>query len=133
MEHSRYVIVVGTNWRREANETDCTNHRRDGCGYGLRNDAKDPDVPGWLGHCRDGSLSASAATAPATAAADDDVPGWLAGRGWHGLPDAAAPAAAATPGADDDPLGRTRLNLPAGAKAPAAFLSIRRRPLGLSA
>ena len=79
----------------QGNETNCAYHRGHGRSLGMRNNAKDANLPGRIDGRGDRALPATSAAAPSSAASDADLPGWLGDPSGYGLPSSSTAAAAA--------------------------------------
>lgn len=81
----------------------------------MRNNAQDANLPRRVDNRGDGSLPSATAASATAASATGDLPGWIDGPGGRDL----SGPATATAAASGTSVGRTRLNLTAGALAPA--------------
>ena len=80
----------------EGNETDCAYHRGHGRSLGMRNNAKDANLPGRLDGRGDCALPTASAPSPSSAASDTDLSGWLGDPSGYGLPSSSTAASAAS-------------------------------------
>ena len=78
------------------NETDCAYHRGHGRSLGMRNNAKDTDLPRRIDGCGDAAVPAASAATASAATADEDLPRWVGDPGGYALPGSSAAAATAS-------------------------------------